>query len=87
MFSSVDKTLTKLKQYEEALAGCDLIYKITCNSFSRKRKAFQENLILYEMSAGEIVRRLCEEEVNFETDFCQATMERHVSKNYLAFFI
>ena len=41
-------------------------------SFSRKRKALEQNLISYEMSAGERLKRQCEEEVNFETEFCQA---------------
>ncbi len=41
-------------------------------SFSRKRKALEENLISYEMTASERMKRQCEEEVNFETEFCQA---------------
>ena len=41
-------------------------------SFSRKGKALEQNLIPYEMSAGKRMKRQCEEDVNFETEFCQA---------------
>jgi hypothetical protein len=40
------------------------------NQTSRKSKA-EENMISYEMSAGKRMRKLCEEEENFEMEFCQ----------------